>query len=158
MAPPPHAGRIRAFPGGATFNIVGPDHPGDVDGRASNNIENGTSAARDPIHLRYDARTRRAPPDEEDLLTVTERTIELEAGTFSARPYRAEDEQAVLDLWHVAFGKELDPELWRWKYVDNPFGMRVLVCRDPSGEIAVVMYSGVPYRARWKGGWWRSSS
>ncbi len=90
-------------------------------------------------------------PDGEDPDTVTERTIELEAGTFSARPYRAEDERAVLDLWHVAFGKELDPELWRWKYVDNPFGMRVLVCRDPSGEIAVVMYSGVPYRAWWKG-------
>jgi len=82
---------------------------------------------------------------------VTETTIELEAGTFTAAPYRAEDERAVLDLWHVAFGKELDPDLWRWKYVDNPFGMRVLVCRDPRTEAAVVVYSGVPYRARWNG-------
>ncbi len=82
---------------------------------------------------------------------MTERTIEIEAGTFTARPYRAEDEQPVLDLWQLAFGKELDADLWRWKYVDNPFGMRVLVCRDPDGEIAVVMYSGVPYRARWNG-------
>jgi hypothetical protein len=82
---------------------------------------------------------------------VTERNIELAAGTFSARPYRPEDERAVLDLWRVAFGKELDAALWRWKYADNPFGMRVLVCRDPGAEIAVVMYSGVPYRARWNG-------
>ncbi|MDX2436433.1 MAG: GNAT family N-acetyltransferase [Acidobacteriota bacterium] len=82
---------------------------------------------------------------------MTERTIELEAGTFTAAPYRAEDERRVLDLWRVAFGKELDADLWRWKYVDNPFGMRVLVCRDPKTEAAVVVYSGVPYRARWNG-------
>jgi hypothetical protein len=82
---------------------------------------------------------------------VTETTIELEAGTFTAAPYRAEDERRVLDLWHVAFGKDLDVDLWRWKYVDNPFGMRVLVCSDPQTEAAVVVYSGVPYRARWNG-------
>ncbi len=82
---------------------------------------------------------------------MTARTIELEAGTFTARPYRPEDERAVLDLWQLAFGRSLDPDLWRWKYVDNPFGMRVLVCFDAGGEIAVVMYSGVPYRARWNG-------
>jgi hypothetical protein len=82
---------------------------------------------------------------------VTERTIELEAGTFTAAPYRAEDERRVLDLWKVAFGKELDPDLWRWKYVENPFGLRILVCRDPKSEEAVVVYSGVPYRARWNG-------
>ncbi len=33
------------FPRGATFNIVGPVHPADVDAQGSNNIENGTSAA-----------------------------------------------------------------------------------------------------------------
>ena len=82
---------------------------------------------------------------------MSERNIELEAGTFTAAPYRAEDERRVLDLWRVAFGKELDADLWRWKYVDNPFGMRVLVCRDPQTEAAVVVYSGVPYRARWNG-------
>ncbi len=47
QAPPPHAGRFRTFfPRGATFNIVGPKNPADVDGRVSNNIENGTSTAR----------------------------------------------------------------------------------------------------------------
>ncbi|MDX2438248.1 MAG: hypothetical protein QNL88_14520, partial [Acidobacteriota bacterium] len=34
-------------PRGATFNIVGPDHLADLDVRVSNNIENGTSVARD---------------------------------------------------------------------------------------------------------------
>ncbi len=47
MAPPPHVTRIPAgFPRGATFNIVGPNHAAYVDVRVSNNIENGTSAAR----------------------------------------------------------------------------------------------------------------
>ncbi len=47
MAPPPHATRIPTrFPRGATFNIVGPNHLAYVDVRLSNNIENGTSAAR----------------------------------------------------------------------------------------------------------------
>ncbi len=34
-------------PRGATFIIVGPNHLADVDVRESNNIENGTSVARD---------------------------------------------------------------------------------------------------------------
>jgi hypothetical protein len=37
---------VTAFPGGATLNIVGPRHPAYVDVRVSNNVENGTSAAR----------------------------------------------------------------------------------------------------------------
>ena len=37
------------FPGGATFIIVGPHHPADVDDRESNNIEDGTSAAHGPF-------------------------------------------------------------------------------------------------------------
>ena len=54
MAPPPHAARISAlFPRGATFNIVGPIDPADVDVRVSNNIENGTSAARGPTHTEH---------------------------------------------------------------------------------------------------------
>ena len=82
---------------------------------------------------------------------MTETAIELAAGTFTAAPYRAEDEQRVLELWRVAFGRDLDADLWRWKYVDNPFGMRILVCRDPGTEAAVVVYSGAPYRALWNG-------
>ena len=80
---------------------------------------------------------------------MTETIIDLPAGRFTARPYRPEDEQRVLDLWRMAFGRDLDVDLWRWKYADNPFGVRILLCFDPDDEIAVVMYSGVPYRARW---------
>jgi hypothetical protein len=47
MAPPPDAARIsKRFPRGATFIIVCPNHLTDMDIRESNNIEDGTSAAR----------------------------------------------------------------------------------------------------------------
>jgi hypothetical protein len=41
------------FPRGVTFIIVGPKRTADVNARASNNIEDGTSAARE--HLRSSA-------------------------------------------------------------------------------------------------------
>ncbi len=54
MAPSPQAVRISMrFPRGATFNIVGLARLADGDDRVPNNIENGTSAARE--HLRSSA-------------------------------------------------------------------------------------------------------
>ncbi len=76
--------------------------------------------------------------------------IEVEAGSFSARPYRSGDDAEVLALWQLAFGRELDEAIWRWKYAENPFGQRILLCLDDDG-LALVMYSGVPYRANWNG-------
>jgi hypothetical protein len=78
-------------------------------------------------------------------------TIEVPAGRFTARPYVPSDEARVLELWRLAFGKPLDPEIWRWKYAENPFGSRVLLCFDEHDEGAIVMYSGVPFRANWRG-------
>ncbi len=53
MAPPPYAARISTrYSRGATFNIVGSNHSANVDDRASNNIENGTSTARGPFPSR----------------------------------------------------------------------------------------------------------
>lgn len=82
---------------------------------------------------------------------MSERRIEVEAGSFIARPYRDDDEPRVLELWRLAFGRELEPEVWRWKYADNPFGRRILLCLDRDDGAALVMYSGVPYRATWRG-------
>lgn len=81
---------------------------------------------------------------------LSEREIRLPSGSYTARPYRDGDEARVLELWRTAFGRELEPAVWRWKYAANPFGRRILLCCDASGA-AVVMYSGAPYRAVWKG-------
>ena len=55
-----HAPRISTrFPGGATFNIVGPRRLADRDDLESNNIENGTSAARESNNSEYSSASRR---------------------------------------------------------------------------------------------------
>ncbi|MBI5591129.1 MAG: GNAT family N-acetyltransferase [Deltaproteobacteria bacterium] len=71
-------------------------------------------------------------------------------GTFVIRPYQPEDEGRVLSLWKTAFQKEMPEPLWRWKYSENPFGYRILLCVNEAGD-PVVMYGGIPYQANWKG-------
>ena len=84
-------------------------------------------------------------------MTTDPITVDVPAGRFPARGYLRDDEARVLALWKIAFGKELALDIWRWKYADNPFGNRILLTLDPDNEIAVVMYSGVPYRTNWNG-------
>jgi len=80
-----------------------------------------------------------------------EQRIVLETGEFRFREYRRDDEAKVLALWKLAFGKDLSVSVWRWKYADNPFGHRILLCVDSGENLAVVMYAGAPYRANWRG-------
>ncbi len=71
-------------------------------------------------------------------------------GAFAVRAYRSSDMPFVLELWNMAFGKEMSALLWQWKYHDNPLGFRILLCVNASDE-PVVMYGGIPYRANWCG-------
>lgn len=73
-----------------------------------------------------------------------EKHLETPHGRFTFRPYRPEDEQGVLELWREAFGREMDTAVWRWKYLDGPFGHRIVLCLDEEGRV-VVAYPGVPY-------------
>ena len=79
-----------------------------------------------------------------------EKIIDIEAGKFVIRRYRDQDEENVRKLWKVAFGKEMSPELWHWKYLKNPYNRQMLLCLNESGE-AVVSYTGIPYRANLNG-------
>ncbi len=78
--------------------------------------------------------------------------VETKRGRFRFRLYREEDEQGVLLLWKAAFNKDMDPDIWRWKYEQSPYGRQIVVCEDAeeSGRILAV-YSGIPYKARWQG-------
>ena len=38
------------------------------------------------------------------------------------RPYVPGDEEAILGLFHLAFGQSLDMAAWRWRYLENPYG------------------------------------
>jgi hypothetical protein len=79
-----------------------------------------------------------------------EQTFETKKGKFLIRPYGPQDEEGVLSLWSAAFEKTLPPGLWRWKYVENPYGNQILLCVSEAGEV-LAMYSGIPYRANWSG-------
>ena len=79
-----------------------------------------------------------------------EKAVETRRGRFLIRPYRVEDEKGVLSLWQAAFGKEINLRLWRWKYLDNPYGHQIMLCISEAGA-PVAMYSGIPYKANWQG-------
>lgn len=79
-----------------------------------------------------------------------EEVIETRRGRFVIRPYGPQDESGVLTLWQAAFGKEMSLLLWRWKYLDNPYGSQIMLCLNEEGQ-PVAMYAGIPYRANWEG-------
>ena len=76
--------------------------------------------------------------------------VRTDSGNFVIRPYLPEDEAGVLTLWEAAFQKQLHPALWRWKYLENPYDRQIMLCVSEKG-IPVAMYSGIPYRAVFKG-------
>lgn len=56
----------------------------------------------------------------------------------------------MLALWKAAFGKDLAPGVWRWKYHDPPEGSNVMACIDDTGAVAA-MFGGVCYPAHLQG-------
>lgn len=76
--------------------------------------------------------------------------IEIETEKFVVRPYLDQDEERVRKLWKAVFGKEMPSMLWHWKYLKNPFNQMMLLCITETNE-AVVSYTGIPYRANYRG-------
>ena len=61
------------------------------------------------------------------------------------------DEDEILDLCRRVFGAEMSPELWRWRFPENPFAKAVVqVAEDRAGKI-IGHYSQVPVPL-WKDG------
>ncbi len=78
------------------------------------------------------------------------KTIDTERGKFTVRPYHAEDEDGVRLLWNRAFHKEMPRDLWKWKYLCNPYQQQILLCVSEDGLI-VAYYGGIPYRTNLEG-------
>ncbi|MBX6424244.1 hypothetical protein [Thermosulfurimonas sp. F29] len=76
--------------------------------------------------------------------------LETRHGRFLVRPYYEGDESAILEGWKRAFGKEMSPEEWRWKYAECPGGFRCLLCLSENGEVAV-HYAAQVYPAVFRG-------
>lgn len=74
---------------------------------------------------------------------------ELEKGS-TLRSYKPEDEASMLSLWKITFHKEMPLKAWRWKYVENPYGNRMMVWVSEQGQI-LAMFGGICYRTNWSG-------
>ena len=79
-----------------------------------------------------------------------EQKIETPAGNFYIREYIDSDEEAVRSLWKSAFGRDINPGIWRWKYHRPFFGRRMLLCVNER-DLPVVMFSCLPYPALYHG-------
>lgn len=79
-----------------------------------------------------------------------EKIVDTSRGKFTIRPYASEDKMKVQELWEICFDDKIDKNLWDWKYVNSPYGSKVLLCCSENQTIAV-MYGGIPYLANWKG-------
>lgn len=74
-------------------------------------------------------------------------------GTFTIRLAEADDEPKILELWAAAFGRRLDPQIWRWKY-SGPLGQHTTICQAPDGRLAAI-FPTVPLQVRLGGGFVR---
>ena len=69
--------------------------------------------------------------------TTPQRILETRHGRFLIRPYQPGDEEHILPVWRLVFGKEMTLEEWRWKYPASPAGFRCLLCLNEKGEVVV---------------------
>jgi GNAT superfamily N-acetyltransferase len=46
--------------------------------------------------------------------------------TLETRPYAPGDETAIQELFALTYGKPIAPELWRWRFLDNPYAPPVI--------------------------------
>ena len=74
---------------------------------------------------------------------------------YDIRPYRAGDEEGILDTFNVVFGQEdaaFEPrtiEEWRWAFADNPAGNRIWVAEGDGAIVA--QCAALPYRVHLDG-------
>jgi len=52
------------------------------------------------------------------------------------RPYQEGDELAIVKLYRLIFGEELDIQDWKWHYIDNPVGLiTITLAEDENGLV-----------------------
>ncbi|MBN1572782.1 MAG: GNAT family N-acetyltransferase [Deltaproteobacteria bacterium] len=60
-------------------------------------------------------------------------------------PYRPGDEKNILSLFREAFGKEMAPEYWRWRFVENPVG-EIMINLAWDGDLLASHYPVSPVK------------
>jgi hypothetical protein len=88
-------------------------------------------------------------PDPKDLSVGTGRFatfVSREKREFILRPLLKGDAGGIRSLWRDVFNGEFPAALWRWKYLDNPYGAQMVICQEGDSGRIVGVYSGIPYR------------
>ena len=71
---------------------------------------------------------------------------------MEVRPYVPGDEEAILDLFRLAFGHELPLDVWRWRFLDNPADPgRTFIHLMWDGPLLIGHYAVSPVRMRLAG-------
>jgi hypothetical protein len=58
--------------------------------------------------------------------------------------YKQGDEKYILELFNLAFGKEMTPEYWNWRFKNNPFGQDPMIHLMWDGQKLVGHYAVSP--------------
>ncbi len=60
------------------------------------------------------------------------------------KKFKAGDEKAILDLFNLAFNKEMTMEYWKWRFQDNPFSNEFMIHLMWEGDLLVGHYAVSP--------------
>lgn len=60
------------------------------------------------------------------------------------KKFKAGDEKAILDLFKLAFNKEMSMEYWKWRFQDNPFSDELMIHLMWEGDLLVGHYAVSP--------------
>lgn len=78
------------------------------------------------------------------------KSLKTSHGDFILRTYRQEDKKLVTELWESAFKQKLSPDVWDWKFHENYFSPKIILCLTDTGK-PVAMYAGISYVGNWQG-------
>ena len=72
--------------------------------------------------------------------------VETPKGLFFIRPYQEGDEVKIVALFKEVFGKEKSLKLWRWEFLENPYGTEIMLCFSENGDL-VAQCASIPVEA-----------
>lgn len=70
---------------------------------------------------------------------------------MEVRHYKQGDEDAILELFRLSFGKELSKEVWSWRYDNNPFYDKKIISLMWDGEVLAGHYAISPVEIKHNG-------
>lgn len=67
------------------------------------------------------------------------------------RRFKPEDRNSIYYLFEESFGKPINDEFWRWRYLDNPFNSQPLIDLMWDGDVLAGHYALWPFEMSYKG-------